>query len=195
MAEQASSRERILAAAAHLFRRRGFAGTGMREIAAETGLAKSSLYNHFPSKQAMLFAIVQKTVERTTPSLRAIAKADLPAAERLRLAMAAHVVELIRDLDNVACFVEEGRFLEPRYLDAHLASRDEYERGFRNILRDGVDSGEFRPVSVELASLALLGMCNWVARWYRPDGRLDARRIGADFGDLAVAAVKKGGMA
>ena len=161
----------------------------MREIAAEAGLAKSSLYNHFSSKQAMLFAIVQQTVERATPVLQAIAEADLPAAERLRRAVAAHIVELIRDLDNVACFVEEGRFLEAGYLRAHLASRDEYERCFRRILEDGIEAGEFRPVDVELTSLALLGMCNWIARWYRPDGRLEASRIGSDFGELAVHAV------
>lgn len=192
MAEAPSSRRRILEVAAQLFRRRGFAGTGMREIAARAGLAKSSLYNHFPSKQAMLFAIVQQTVERATPALQAIAEAQLPAPERLRRAVAAHVVELIRDLDNVACFVEEGRFLEPAYLSAHLASRDEYERGFRRILENGIEAGEFRPVDVELTSLALLGMCNWVARWYRPDGRLDASRIGAHFGELAVRAVVEG---
>jgi TetR/AcrR family transcriptional regulator, cholesterol catabolism regulator len=189
MADATGSRQRILEVAAGLFRRRGFAGTGMREIAAGAGLVKSSLYNHFPSKQAMLFEIVQQTVQRTTPALRAIAEAEMPATERLRRAVAAHVIELIHDLDNVACFVEEGRFLEPTYLNAHLASRDEYERSFRRILVDGVGSGEFRPVNAELTSLALLGMCNWVARWYRSDGKLDAARIAADYGELAVRAV------
>jgi len=189
MADATGSRQQILEVAAGLFRRRGFAGTGMRDIAAGAGMVKSSLYNHFTSKQAMLFEIVQQTVQRTTPALRAIAEAELPATERLRRAVAAHVTELIRDLDNVACFVEEGRFLEPTYLNAHLASRDEYERSFRRILVDGVESGEFRPVGVELTSRALLGMCNWVARWYRPDGKLDAARIAADYGELAVRAV------
>ncbi len=189
MAEEAGSRQRILEVAAGLFRRQGFAGTGMREIAAAAGLAKSSLYNHFPSKQAMLFAIVQQTVERTTPTMQRIADADLPAVERLRQAVTAHVVELVRDLDNVACFVEEGRFLEPTYLNAHLASRDEYERSFRRILSEGIAASEFRPVSVELTSLALLGMCNWVARWYRPGGDLDADGVAADFAELAVRSV------
>jgi len=98
-------------------------------------------------------------------------------------------VELVRDLDNVACFVEEGRFLEPTYLNAHLASRDEYERSFRRILSEGIAASEFRPVSVELTSLALLGMCNWVARWYRPGGDLDADGVAADFAELAVRSV------
>ncbi|MFI5283289.1 MAG: TetR/AcrR family transcriptional regulator [Candidatus Dormibacterales bacterium] len=189
MTEAASSRQRILEVAARLFRRRGFEGTSMREIASRAGMSKSNLYNHFQSKQAMLFEIVQHTVQRTTPAMHAIAESELPAEERLRRAVAAHVVELIHDLDNVACFVEEGRFLEPAYLKAHLASRDEYEQSFRRILASGVESGEFRPVSVELTSLALLGMCNWVARWYRPDGNLNAAGIGADYGELAVRAV------
>ncbi len=126
----------------------------MREIAAGARLAKSSFYDRFPSKQAMLFAIVQQTVERATPALRAIAEAELPAGERLQRAVAAHVVQLIRDLDNVAWFVEEGRFLEPAYLSEHLASGDEYERAFRRIQQDGIEAGEFRQVDVELTSLA-----------------------------------------
>lgn len=192
MAETQATSQRILGVAARLFRRRGFAGTGMRDIATGVGLAKSSLYNHFSSKQAILFAIVQTTVERSTPPLQRIAEAKLPAAERLRQAVAAHVAELIRDLDNVGCFVEEGRFLEPAYLKSHLASRDAYEHYFRQILADGVEAGEFRPVDVRLTSLAVLGMCNWVARWYRPAGGLDASRIGTEFGELAVRSVAAG---
>ena len=180
------TREQLKSAAARLFREQGFHGTSVAEIAAAAWITKSSLYHHFESKQALLAEILTDTASRVTPVVEAIAAADLPAAERLRAAARSHVVELIHDQDKVACFVEEGRFLESEYRDAFVAARDRYEQSFRRILQDGVRSGEFRPVSVSLASLAVLGMCNSVVHWYQPSGRLDVDTVAEEFADLVV---------
>jgi AcrR family transcriptional regulator len=181
-----STREQLKCAAARLFREQGFHGTSVAEIAAASWITKSSLYHHFASKQALLAEILTDTASRVTPAVEAIASADLPAAERLRAAARSHVVELIHDQDKVACFVEEGRFLESEYRDAFVAARDRYEQSFRRILEDGVNSGEFRAVSVPLASLAVLGMCNSVVHWYQPSGHLDVDTVAEEFADLVV---------
>jgi AcrR family transcriptional regulator len=184
-----STRDQLKSAAARLFREQGFHGTSVAEIAAASWITKSSLYHHFPSKQALLAEILTDTASRVTPAVEAIASSDLPAAERLRAAARSHVVELIHDQDKVACFVEEGRFLESEYRDAFVASRDRYEQSFRRILQDGIGNGEFRPVSVSLASLAVLGMCNSVVHWYQPTGRLDVDTVAEEFADLVVKAM------
>ena len=187
-----STREQLLRAAAHLFREQGFHGTSVAEVASAAGITKSSFYHHFASKQALLAEILTDTVSRVTPAVEAIAQADLPAVERLRAAARCHVVELIHDQDKVACFVEEGRFLAPDYRDAFVAARDQYEQLFRRILEDGVRSGEFRPVSVRLAGLAVLGMCNSVVHWYQPSGQLDVDTVAGQFADLAVKSLLSG---
>lgn len=181
-----TTRDRILRAAAALFREQGFNRASMRDLADRVGIHKSSLYHYFPSKQALLLEILETTVDRSTPVLQAIADADIPATERLRKAVANHVTELILDRDNVACFIEEGRYLERTYMDIYIAKRDRYEGHFRRIIGDGVRSGEFAPVSVRLASLAILGMCNWVARWWRPNGEFEPQEIASRFGEMAV---------
>lgn len=185
-AEPLGTRERILRCAASLFRQRGYNGTSMQDLAEAVGITKSSLYHHFPSKQALLSEILSNTVDRVTPAVREIAGSDRPASERLRLAVVRHVVELIRDRDNVACFIEEGRFLAPELMSAYVAKRDRYERYFRQIVADGIATGEFRTADVRLASLAILGMCNWVARWYRSDGDLAPDEIAEHFADMAI---------
>lgn len=187
-----STREQLLRAAARLFREQGFHGTSVAEIASAAGITKSSFYHHFASKQALLAVILTDTVTRVAPAVEAIAASDLPAAERLRAAAKCHVVELIHDQDKVACFVEEGRFLAPDYRDAFVAARDKYEQLFRRILEDGVRSGEFRPVSVRLAGLAVLGMCNSVVHWYQPSGQLDVDTVAEEFADLAVKSLLSG---
>ena len=187
-----STREQLLRAAARLFREQGFHGTSVAEIATAAGITKSSFYHHFASKQALLAEILTDTVSRVTPELEAIAASDLPAAERLRAAAKCHVVELIHDQDKVACFVEEGRFLAADYRDGFVAARDRYEQSFRRILDDGVRSGEFRPMSVRLAGLAVLGMCNSVVHWYQPSGQLDVDTVAGEFADLAVKSLLNG---
>ena len=187
--EERTTRNRILAEAAGLFRREGFNGASMKDLAAMVGITKSTLYHHFPSKQALLSEILELTVNRVTPDVEAIAEADLPAATRLRQAVRRHVVELIRDQDNVACFIEEGRFLAPEFRQSHVANRDRYERHFRRIVADGMRAGEFRQTNTRLASLAVLGMCNSVASWYRPGGDFEPDEIAEQFSELAVRAL------
>jgi TetR/AcrR family transcriptional regulator, cholesterol catabolism regulator len=187
-----STRAQLVRAAAHLFREQGFHGTSVAQIATAAWITKSSLYHHFASKQALLAEILTETASRVTPAVEEIASADLPAAERLRAAARRHVVELIHDQDMVACFVEEGRFLATEYRDDFVAARDRYEQSFRRILEDGVRSGEFRPVSVSVASLAVLGMCNSVVHWYQPGGALEIEAVAEQFADLAVRSLLSG---
>lgn len=181
--------ERIRRAAASLFRTRGFNGTSMADLAAAVGITKSSLYHHFPSKQALLSEIIELTMGRVTPQIQEIVESDAPAAERLHRAVVLHTTATLMDRDYVACFIEEGRYLAPEYMAAHLARRDRYERFFRQILEDGVASGEFLPHDAAITAMALLGMCNATVRWYRPEGDRGPDEIALQFADLAVRGV------
>lgn len=183
----------ILKAAAALFRRQGFERTTVLSIADAVGLKKGSLYHYITGKQRLLFEILQQALQHSLPALERIASDPGPAAERLREAVGLHILTLARDRDNVACFLEEYRWLAPEYRAAHQATRDRYEALFRRIIADGVASGEFAPTDVRLAGFAVLGIVNWVVRWYQPDGRHRAEEIAAQFGDYAVDALTGGG--
>ncbi len=183
------TRDRIRREAATLYRKNGFHGTSMQDLATVVGITKSSLYHHYPSKQALLSEIVEATVARVAPLVRAAAESDRPAVERLHLAVHLHTVEAIRDQDAVACFIEEGRHLDSVYLEPHIAKRDLYEQYFRRILQEGVTSGEFRPLDVPLTAMAILGLCNSVVRWFRREGKHTSEEIANEFADLAVRGV------
>lgn len=186
MTEAPTTKERIRSEAAALFREKGFNGTSMAELATEVGITKSSLYHHFPSKQALLSEIIELTVNRVAPLVQEVADADLPIRERLGQAVAIHAVEAIHDRDAVACFVEEGRYLAPDFMAAHLAERDNYEHIFRRMFEEGVASGEFLEQDADLATKAILGMCNSVVRWYRPGGAHTPEQIASEFAHFAV---------
>jgi AcrR family transcriptional regulator len=70
-----TTRGRIRSAAIELFTQQGYDKTSLREIADRVGITKASLYYHYPSKQALLLAIVEPFIEDWT--------ATVDAAERL----------------------------------------------------------------------------------------------------------------
>jgi AcrR family transcriptional regulator len=64
--ETASARARILAAAYELFSKRGIRAVGTEEVLANAGVAKSTLYRHFPSKEQLVLAFLQRREQRWT---------------------------------------------------------------------------------------------------------------------------------
>lgn len=186
MTDTLDTRERIRLEAAALFSEQGFNGTSMAQLASAVGITKSSLYHHFSSKQALLSEIIELTVNRVTPLLQTVADMDLSARDRLREAIILHTVEAIRDQHAVACFIEEGRYLAPDFMATHVANRDAYEQIFTRIFEEGIKSGEFIKQDVGIAVKAVLGMCNSVVRWYKPDGGYGPEEIAGEFAEFAV---------
>ncbi|MCH7667957.1 MAG: TetR family transcriptional regulator [Acidobacteria bacterium] len=186
MTKTVTTRDRICSEAASLFSQQGFNGTSMAELSIAVGITKSSLYHHFASKQALLSEIIERTVSRVTPLVQKVADMDIPVTERLARAVVLHTIEAIRDRDAIACFIEEGRYLSPDFLALHITNRDRYEQIFRRIFTAGIESGEFADQDAGIAVKAILGMCNSVVRWYRPDGHESPQQIASQFAHLAV---------
>lgn len=65
-----SVRDRILAVASDLFYRQGYRATGINQVIAESGVAKASFYDHFPSKEDLLLAYISQIAQRESADLR-----------------------------------------------------------------------------------------------------------------------------
>ncbi|HEY2593801.1 MAG TPA: TetR/AcrR family transcriptional regulator, partial [Chloroflexota bacterium] len=60
---------------------------------------------------------------------------------------------------------------------------------FHEILRDGVAAGEFRPMDTRIVMLGMIGMCNYLFRWYRPEGRLTPDQIADELIEMVMQGV------
>ena len=129
--------------AARLFAERGYHGTSIGDLAQALGVQKGSLYAHISSKQDLLYEAMRSGADAFHGALDAIPE-DLPATERIRLAMRAHLRVVAEQLDVATVFVREWRYLEGERREEIVAERRRYEERFRAFFRDGRELGELR---------------------------------------------------
>ena len=183
-------RQTILRAAARVFRRRGFAATGMRDIAAAADLSPGNLYYYFRSKQELLFFCQDHSLQRMLSTCRAVRAGRLGAAERLGAVIRAQVACMLDELDGAAAHTEVEA-LPPRLRARIVAKRDRYEAAVRRIVAAGVRARAFAPCDPVLVTRALLGAVNWTARWYRPEGERRPAELADAFADYLVRGLVK----
>jgi len=181
-------RQEIIDAAARLFRAKGYRATTMADIGGAVGLLRGSLYYYIPSKQWLLYAIVEAGTRGLRSRLLEVAHSAKPPVERLREAILMHLRFIAEHPDYAAVFLDEMRSL--RNLKLRRAGRrlmNDYEQLFKALLDEGMAAKDFRrALDVQAVIFAILGMGNWVIRWFRPDGRLAIEQIAAEFADLVI---------
>ena len=184
------TREDILAVAAQIFRRKGFHATSMQDIARAVNLQKASLYHHVSSKQEILLALLDRALDLLIASMQEVVSQPLSPEEKLRRAIQTYATILAEHRDLAAVLLLEFRFLDPDLRARHIRRRDEFERLWREVVNEGVTNGDFRVDDVALAVRAILGMVNWLAMWYRPDGPLSTEVIAHQFAELALEGLR-----
>jgi AcrR family transcriptional regulator len=176
----------IRAAALRIFREKGYDAASMKDIADAVGLYKGSLYHYVSSKEDLLIRLFEGRAEEVLREVAAVASGPGTASERLRGSVRAYVLGVLRNLDSVHIYLREEQALPPWALQQvrreQRAMRDLFER----VIGEGIRAGELVGRDPKLAALALLGMCTWVHRWYRPRGRLSETMIADDFAERAA---------
>lgn len=163
-------REEILRAAQDLFHRQGYANTSLDDIARAVGIKREGLYYYFSNRTQILIEIIRPLGLQLRDRVREILESDAPPEEKIRQTVENH----LRRFENR--FAESKITLRDDYFaenDAVLAEMgpiwNEYEALWVAIIEEGQKKGVFDDtLDPRLAHLGILGLCNWVARWYMP---------------------------
>ncbi len=160
---ESSSRERILDAAEDLFARRGYAGVGLREVAEEVGLGKSSLFHHFPNKPELYAAVCARILERIdTGVARSLARPG-PAAERFLGAIDDLVLALSQRPGDARILLRS--LFEDDDLPGESAEQERGEAFVKRIVsrveavvQEGIAAGGIRPANPRPLLLLVVGL-------------------------------------
>ena len=137
------------------------------------GVQKGSLYAHIQSKQDLLYATMREGADAFHAALDAIPD-DVRPAEKIRLALGAHLRLIADQVDVAAVLRREGRYVEGERREGILGERRRYEGRYRALFREGRDLGELRSdLDDATAALLALSAANWAYTWLRPGGDTD----------------------
>ena len=126
-------RHELTRQAARLFAEKGYNGTSMGDLAAAMGVQKGSLYSLTDSKQELLYEAMREGAVAFHAGLDALPE-NAGAAERIRLALRAHLRVMSEQLDVATVFIREWRYLEGDRLVQIVAERRRYEERLRAAL-------------------------------------------------------------
>ncbi len=149
----------LLAAATRLFAERGYAAAGMDQIARAAGTSKGGLYFHFPTKQALLAAVIGRAADllRKRVAAAMIAAGDDPVA-RSEAALAALFRTLAKHRPLGRVLAAESVAAGPDVRERVERIEDEFVALIAAELRRALDLGLTAPLDPELAARAWFGM-------------------------------------
>jgi len=181
-----STAELVLARAVALFSTAGFEGTSMRQIASAVGIQPASLYNHYRSKEEILWAIVQRSLDTILTGQERALASEASTVERLRAFVRMHI--RFHAEENASARVVNSNLssLSKRHYALTVKKRAIYEHRFRELLRSGVTEGLFAITNPKITSYAILEMGMGVATWFSDEGELDVDDLLSLYEELAL---------
>jgi len=182
-------RDGILRAAARMFRERGFADTGMRDIAEASDLSPANLYHYFSGKDEILFYCQDRALDRMLAGVADARRRFARADERLAAVLKTHVLTMLDEVEGATAHLQVDALAPP--LRARIVrKRDRYERALRRLVTDGMATGTFAGGDAAVMTRAMLGALNWSVTWYRPEGAYAPARIAAELATFLGRALR-----
>ncbi|MFT7572216.1 MAG: AcrR family transcriptional regulator [Paracoccaceae bacterium] len=163
-------REEILRAAQDLFHRQGYANTSLDDIARAVGIKREGLYYYFPNRTQILITIIKPLGLQLRDRVREILESDASPEDKICQAVENHLMRFENRFAESKITLRDDYFADNEVVLAEMQPIwDVYETLWVAIIQEGQDKGVFdAALDPRLAHLGILGLCNWVARWYKP---------------------------
>ena len=176
-----NTKEKIHAAAARLFAQKGYHGTSIRDLAQELGLQKSSLYNHFHSKEDLLFHLVDELMDQALERIEAVSSPAATPKEKLSAFIRFYTNIYAAEPDRLTVLINELDNLSPEQKRVVLAKERRYVKAIKDILEEAAQAGLLRGIPPAVAIFAFFGMVHYTPKWYQPEGAVSPEELGRLF--------------
>ena len=163
-------REQILREAVSAFDRQGFANTSLDDIAKGVGVSREAIYYYFKNRTDILLAIIKPQGEALLESMLAIVKSDRDPREKLLMAVRNHLERFNRNAVEMTITLRDVYVSEVKEIQSHIKPYwKKYDQLWTQLIASGQEAGVFMTSGdPKIIAFGVLGMCNWMGRWYNP---------------------------
>jgi AcrR family transcriptional regulator len=182
----AGRREQILQAAQKLFAEKGFRETNLGDVATQLGFRRQAVYHYFPSKDDILYELIDRAGRSVATSAQPIMDAQTPPAEKLAEVVRNHVRQLLTNVDIFRIQFSELFKLTSDRADMLRRDISAYTHAIAEVIAAGQKDGTFVDVPPMTQTLLILGMCNGTTEWYSARSRPSIDEIADDAARMAL---------
>lgn len=186
-----STKQKVKVSAQKLFRERGYAAIGMRQLAKAVGIQAPSLYNHYKSKDQLLSEICFDMAAQFFSAYHIAIEPKQTIAQQLQAAIQAHIRVIAQNPEAAEVFFNEWMFLEQPSLRKFKKLRAEYETKFRELIEKGIKKGELKPMNTKLISFTVFSALNATYELYHTNEKIPTAQIEAHISGLLLSGIKK----
>ena len=189
-------RSELLRAAAGIFRDKGYEGASISDFARAIGINRASVYYYISGKAELFQEIVQSAVELNVARVEAIRDGDDTPEAKIRDI----VVSLMKSYEDhfpyLYVYVQEDMLriaaTNTSWARAMRRLSERFDAATLAIVEQGIENGSIRAsgASAQMIAFAIIGMCNWSHRWFRPSGKASGESIGQQFANIILDGLK-----
>ncbi len=183
-------KQEIINTAALLFKEKGFNAVSMRDLAQEMGIKAASIYNHLPSKQSILGAIIFEVSVEFTNHINSVFDESRPILQKLEAIITMHIDLTLEKSEFLACMNNDWVHLNDADKKQYIKMRNAYEEKFRTLLRQGIREKALKPIDQEIMLFSILSTLRTFYLWYAKHKMLDFEKVKRDLCTTLLTGVR-----
>jgi AcrR family transcriptional regulator len=183
-------KQEIILTAAQLFKKKGYSAVTMRDLAKAMGIKAASLYNHINSKQEILTDIIISLAEEFTEGMTIIKESKSSSLDKLRVIVNLHVDISNRNPFGMASLNNDWMHLEEK-LNYYFELRHNYEDNFRDIINQGIKSGEITNTNSDVMLFSMLSTLRSLYIWIPKKEDLNPDELTQQLSEVLINGITK----
>jgi AcrR family transcriptional regulator len=185
-------KEKITAQSIRLFEKKGFTETSIQDVVDSLGVTKGTFYYYFSSKEELLMDIHLGYIDGLLLYQEQILKDVSKSCKEKLFEIVTMLITSISSQGAAAkIFFREINNLSSEHVELIVQKRDQFRLNIEELIRTGVENGEFRPeLDVLIITMAILGITNWSYQWFNPSGRVTDREVAEIFVEMILKGIQ-----
>lgn len=183
--------EAVLRSAANIFFAKGFHATSIEDVARDVGMLKGSLYYYIKSKDDLLFQLLLAGIEDGDAYIAKQIDPRGDPVEQLERAIRAQIDYIIQNKVPFGLFLHEFDSLPGKRQHKLTAVMSRYNNRFVELVQKGQRQGKLMEGEPWIIVNGMLGMCNWLYRWYDTDHVSDSEQVKQAFVEMIFRGIRK----